>query len=616
MDSSPKLICPEVPCIVQVQPAKNPGSKGRIIKNAKINLGRNQFRDVILLITSQNSEVCSFTLNAVKVHKNFIHEGKATILLINESLMISNAPPRSLQLFVKTLTFKVALQAKKTPIASRCRLLATKLNLTEEISPLTSKDIAALSNKVGTETTPTRKKGQPLKQLNTQENCNRIEAIKKRRLEMNNGGMSPQSQARASLKRFLSPHQLTEEQKNVLTIVLSGKSIFFTGSAGTGKSYLLRRIVGSLPPDATFVTASTGIAACHIDGTTLHSFAGIGSGKATLEQCLELARRPTLIKQWKSVKHLIIDEVSMVDGDFFEKLEVVARKTRDTDLPFGGIQLILCGDFLQLPPVVRRGETRRYAFQTAAWENSVSKIVELKQVHRQADKEFIKILSQIRSGRCSSESAARLKSTAKQTIEKDGIIPTILCTHTDDVEHINMRSLDKLPGTPTVFKAVDSDPYLTKQLDQLTSVPSTLCLKIGSQIMLMKNLDISRGLVNGARGVIVGFEKGGIIVNFACGVKENIFRERYVVKCSNTLVTRTQLPIRLAWAFSIHKSQGMTLDCVEVTLGRAFEAGQAYVALSRAKSLNSLRVLDFSTECVRADAVVLAFYRDIFQDFY
>ena len=119
MDLSPKLICPEVSCIVQVQPSKNPGSKGRIIKNAKINLGRNQFRDLILLITSQSSEVCSFTLNAVKVHKNFMHEGKATILLTNESLMISNAPSRSLQLFVKTLTFKVALQAKKTPIASR-----------------------------------------------------------------------------------------------------------------------------------------------------------------------------------------------------------------------------------------------------------------------------------------------------------------------------------------------------------------------------------------------------------------------------------------------------------------------------------------------------------------
>ncbi|KAI1236738.1 hypothetical protein IHE44_0014991 [Lamprotornis superbus] len=411
------------------------------------------------------------------------------------------------------------------------------------------------------------------------------------------------------------PARLSAEQEAVMGAVRSGKSIFFTGSAGTGKSFLLKRIVGSLPPNITYATASTGVAACHIGGTTLHAFAGIGSGKAPLEQCIQLAERPGVRQHWLACQHLIIDEISMVDGKFFDKLEAVARAVRKRDEPFGGIQLIICGDFLQLPPVCKANEETKFCFQAKSWRKCIHINMELTEVRRQTDKTFVSLLSAIRLGRCTEEVTRQLMQTATHRSECDGILATRLCTHKDDVEVTNERRLQQLPGEVYVFEALDSDPMLVKLIDAQCPVGGRVELKLGAQVMLAKNLDVSQGLVNGARGVVVGFEseqKGQPKVRFLCGVTQLIKMEKWVIKGpSGVHLSRQQLPLKLAWAISIHKSQGMSLDYVEISLSRVFESGQAYVALSRARSLAGLRVLDFDPKAVRADPAVLQFYRQL-----
>lgn len=243
--------------------------------------------------------------------------------------------------------------------------------------------------------------------------------------------------------------------------------ITFAGSAGTGKSYLLRRIISALPPDGTVATASTGVAACLISGMTLHAFAGIGSGEASLQRCLQMADRSACAQLWRKCKTLIIDEISMVDADYFTKIEAVARHVRRNEKPFGGVQLILCGDFLQLPPVTSRGAENKksFCFQSPAWINCVQATYELQTVHRQSDPEFVSMLNLLRIGRVTEEVEARLMATSKQRIEKNGILATQLCSHTKEVNMINQSKLEQLEGTGTVFEAQDSDRNFSAQLD-------------------------------------------------------------------------------------------------------------------------------------------------------
>lgn len=295
---------------------------------------------------------------------------------------------------------------------------------------------------------------------------------------------------------------------------------------------------------------------------------------------------------------------------FVQKLEAVARHVRKNDKPFGGIQLILCGDFLQLPPVVdKKKTTKRFCFQSPCWEKCVELCFELKQVHRQKDQEFISILNNIRIGRVTKEINERLLKTASQKIESDGILATRLCSHTNDSNMINNSKLQDLNGTEKIFSSQDSD-NASKILDMQTIAPSKLILKIGAQVMLLKNVNVNAGLVNGARGVIIRFDEGYPVVRFKNKKEFTARPERWYVKNPNgSLLCRKQIPLNLAWAFSIHKSQGLTLDCVEMSLAKIFEAGQAYVALSRAQSLDTLRVLDFDSRHVWADPDVLEFYQ-------
>lgn len=272
----------------------------------------------------------------------------------------------------------------------------------------------------------------------------------------------------------------------------------------------------------------------------------------------------------------------------------------------------MCGDFLQLPPVVssQEKEQKRFCFQSSAWEKCIDLSFELQTVHRQKDSQFVSILNSIRIGRVTEEITEKLLATAKQNIEGNGILATRLCSHTNDSKLINESKLKQLQGQEKVFNAQDCSPYSSSQLDAQTVAPKTLILKEGAQVMLLKNISVSGGLVNGARGVVVRFDEGFPVVRFTNQKEYTAKSERWVVKTSGgAMLARRQIPLNLAWAFSIHKSQGLTLDCVEMSLSKIFEAGQAYVALSRAKSLQCLRVLDFDSKQVWANPTVLEFYQ-------
>uniref|UniRef100_A0A8C1XQ56 ATP-dependent DNA helicase n=1 Tax=Cyprinus carpio TaxID=7962 RepID=A0A8C1XQ56_CYPCA len=300
---------------------------------------------------------------------------------------------------------------------------------------------------------------------------------------------------------------------------------------------------------------------CHIGGTTL-----IGSGSAPLEQWIELARHPVVLQHWTSCKHLIIDEISMVKSEASSVYYVSRSIRRSTEL-FGGIQLIVCGDFLQLPPVTKGKDKANICFQCIHIMN-----MELMEERRQTDKGFISLLQAVRVGRVTEEVTAQLLRSANHSIERDGILATRLCTHKDDVELTNENKLKQLSGCFHSLRAVD--PMLFQTIDAQSPVSRLLQLKVGAQV--------GGSIVNGARRVVVDFQPGnqGLPqVRFLCGAVEVIKRDRQ------------QLPLKLAWAISIQS--GMTLDYVEISLARVFESGQAYVALSWARSLEGLRVMDF-----------------------
>ncbi|KAG8437075.1 hypothetical protein GDO86_007958 [Hymenochirus boettgeri] len=566
-------LSPEIQSSVTLEYLNSCGQalKRKVIRNASISLGRNEFRDLVLRL-NDGKLTQNFVLKQIQLFTRFIRDGKSSIVLQpdNVQLLISNCPLDQLKQFMKTLLIKHEAGKKEKPVNDRTRLLSGLPRMFETISPVQKKDVEQaneLRAKANTET-PVKGKGLSHNGLNRVNRCQQ----KRPRTESSNCLISDLRPSKKPALSMPQKIQLSTEQSLVLSTVLGGKNVFFTGSAGTGKSYLLKRIVGALPPKSTFATASTGVAACHIGGTTLHAFAGIGSGKASLEQCIELAKRPGVRQHWTSCRHLIIDEISMVEGEFFDKLEAVARAVRGKDEPFGGIQLIVCGDFLQLPPVTQASSQTKFCFQAKSWKKCFHLTMELTEVRRQTDKTFISLLQAVRLGRCTDTVARQLLLTGTRRIERDGILATRLCTHKDDVELTNDRRLQQLPGELHSYEALDSDPMLIKTINAQCPVNQQIQLKKGAQVMLTKNLDVSRGLVNGARGVVTGFEGGGKnlpIVRFLCGVTEAMKPERWVFKGHGGIyLSRQQLPLKLAWAISIHKSQGSSLDCVEISLSR------------------------------------------------
>ncbi|XP_024357988.1 ATP-dependent DNA helicase PIF1 isoform X1 [Physcomitrium patens] len=434
----------------------------------------------------------------------------------------------------------------------------------------------------------------------------------------------------------------SKQQMEVLKAITQQKSVFITGSAGTGKSFIiedalrvLRQMYGE---DAVFVTASTGLAACALGGITLHSFAGVGIGSdtETKEQLLTKVRKRRDVKaRWTKAQALVIDEISMIDGEFFDNLEYIASKIKGGSEPWGGLQLIVTGDFYQLEPVKPSNPLKYFAFQAECWNRSFDIQVELTHVFRQLDMEFVNMLNEIRRGVCSPSTLHRLRQCQGPPDRADnGIEMTRLYPHQMDVRRENDQNLRCLGGDMIIYRAKDdaSTSFAQRQLDNVRAAAvQPLC--VGAQVMLLKNLETAAGLVNGSRGVVVRFSAPDDpaseeyvhlakfinptnqwpIVRFACdGLERLVGPVSWSVSDGNKEVAkRIQIPLMLAWALSVHKCQGMTLDYVETDLCKAFGHGMVYVALSRVKSLQGLRLIGFDPSRILTRPVVSKFYEGL-----
>lgn len=432
-------------------------------------------------------------------------------------------------------------------------------------------------------------------------------------------------------KRSSKPRvKWTDEQKRVISAVSGGKSVFLTGSAGTGKTALLQHLIKLLQKALgrlnVFVTASTGVAACALEGQTLHSFAGI---KQTLTDADDLLERicsdKMAYKRWKRVRALVIDEISMIDGTLFDNLEFVARMIRESDDPWGGIQIVVSGDFLQLPPVAKNPKfsSREFAFEAESWESSFNIQIELRKVFRQSDSRFISLLQGVRRGRIDSSDLEFLQKSCSAQEPEPSVVR--LYPRKDDVHFLNEQRLSELTGQSCYFVAEDSGyERWRKQLKSGISEDVILLVE-GCRVMLIKNMNTTQGLVNGATGTVVGFVKptdsenlavcrSGFVpvVEFDSGMKVVVEPETWKVMDGDVVAgTRRQVPLVLAWALSVHKCQGMTLDRLHTDLSRAFGYGMVYAALSRVRSLSGLHLSGFDPSKIKAHPKVLEFYRRI-----
>ena len=432
---------------------------------------------------------------------------------------------------------------------------------------------------------------------------------------------------------------LTNEQKYVLRELLLGKNIALLGAAGCGKSYLLSVIYTEFPGlkkrmgenlPRIQMCALTGCAALLLGhkAKTLHSWAGIGLGKGTVSELyVKIRRNQKSMRHWLCTDLLIIDEISMMTAELLDKLDLIGRKIRSNQTPFGGIQLLFVGDFFQLPPINKSDEPIKFAFESDVWK-TITISIELTQILRQKDEDFQGVLKDARIGSLSKESCQILSSRQGLDWKKNKIRPTLLFPKRLEVDMINDSNLRALKGKRYRYKArliydgkmpdgfIESDENFQRALsmfDSNASYSNDLELITNAQVMLIANIDPDSGLVNGSRGIITGFcpDTELPIVEFLNGTKKTIGTHAWPIE-DYEFVSRTQVPLRLAYAVTIHKVQGATLDSALVDIGSGvFEYGQAYVALSRVRSLEALYVYDFDPVAFKAHPKVKEFYKTV-----
>jgi ATP-dependent exoDNAse (exonuclease V) alpha subunit len=401
-------------------------------------------------------------------------------------------------------------------------------------------------------------------------------------------------------------------QETALNILKSGRNVFLTGSAGTGKTFVLNQFITHLK-DAKIevaITASTGIAATHIKGSTIHSWSGLGVKQVISPKDLEYLKKTKVYReQFNKTKVLIIDEISMLHKDQLNSLHHILSYCRDNNEAFGGLQIVLCGDFFQLPPIGNYGELSRdkFAFMSDAWQFANFNICYLTKQYRQVQNALTNILEEIRKGEISKHSINLLEK-AKTTQFKNGIEPTKLYTHNEDVDLINNQQLQLLPGKSRYFKARTSgDKSLVNTLKKSVLTQDDLALRIGAKVMFIKN-NPDKDYINGTLGELIAYSDLGFPIVKTLDQHEIIAStEEWSItnEEGKALATYQQIPLRLAWAITVHKSQGMTLDAAELDLSRTFEKGQGYVALSRLRDIEKLRLLGFNRTSLQVDNLAL-----------
>lgn len=383
-------------------------------------------------------------------------------------------------------------------------------------------------------------------------------------------------------------------QEEALDILKLGYNVFLTGPPGSGKTFLLNKYIGYLKKHrkGVAITASTGIAATHMEGVTIHSWSGLGIKEELTDGDIQkLLRRPYLRKRFAATYVLLIDEISMLHAFQFDMLNRICQAFKNSFEPFGGMQVVCSGDFFQLPPVQKQGEAK-FVTDSRAWQNMDLKICYLEEQHRQKqDDVLLTLLSHIRNNAI--EESQKLLEGRECKEELFPVVPTKLYTHNVDVDAINSFELGKIQQKEFVYQMTSrGNKNIAAALRKSCLAPERLVLKKEAQVMFVKN-NFGQGYVNGTRGKVVAFNNAHLPVietlsgNFIA-VRPAVWR---IEEDDKVKAEISQVPLRLAWAITVHKSQGMNLETAEINLSKCFVEGMGYVALSRLRSLSGLKLL-------------------------
>lgn len=400
-------------------------------------------------------------------------------------------------------------------------------------------------------------------------------------------------------------------QEEALDILKMGQNVFLTGPAGSGKTYLLNKYIQYLKKNEipVAVTASTGIAATHMDGRTIHSWAGIKiRDHFTKKDINALLYNSEVYARINNPKVLIIDEISMLDAKRFDLISTVCQTLRKNPTAFGGLQVVLCGDFFQLPPVPTRGQPPpEFCFTSKTWASANIVVCYLEKQYRQNDLRFLETLNAIRGNNVNETTVAVLKERDQQSIIGFPK-PTKLYTHNSRVETINSFELEQIQSKPIHYHMTSSgEPELVAELRKSCLAPNELILKKGALVMFVKN-NFDMGYVNGTLGTVVGFDKddNNPIIEIKNGIKVTAGPASWTTEDEEggVLARISQVPLRLAWAITVHKSQGMSLDCAEIDLSSAFTEGMGYVALSRVRALSGIKLMGLNEMALKVNSII------------
>ena len=411
-------------------------------------------------------------------------------------------------------------------------------------------------------------------------------------------------------------------QNEALSILKLGVNVFLTGEPGAGKTHVVNEYTAYLRARKVecAITASTGIAATHIGGMTIHSWSGIGIRTfLTGKDRRAIASKAHIERRLKKTKVLIIDEISMLSADTLSAVDIVCREVRQDARPFGGIQIVLVGDFFQLPPVTKKereemqqaallGEARPiFPYHSPAWIEANPVVCYITEQHRQEDAVFLDILSAIRGNAFESEHFIHIKKR-KVEIGFHPVNVPMLFSKNVDVDEFNERELKKLPGASKHFLMyTHGKGKLVEALKKSCLSPEHLYLKEGAAVMFTKN-NLKEGYANGTLGVVEGFNNvnGYPFVRMRDGRKVEVAPAEWLIEEGGTVRAKVfQLPLRLAWAITVHKSQGMSLDEAVMDLSDVFEYGQGYVALSRVRRLAGVHLLGWNDRAFRVHPEIL-----------
>jgi len=405
---------------------------------------------------------------------------------------------------------------------------------------------------------------------------------------------------------------LTSCQESAFQALSGSNNVFVTGGAGSGKSFLIRYFLRGKDPRDFPVLASTGAAAVLVGGRTFHSFFGLGIMEGGVAATVEkAARNRQVVRRLKKVSGFVVDEVSMLSGETLRAAEIVCRRVRDSELPWGGLRVVAVGDFAQLPPVERFGARQRgWAFLDPVWNWSAFDRHVLRTQTRCRDEEYMRILNFVRDGVVNAEVKEYLD--RRIGVPPENFDGTRLFPRRDETERFNLLKLEGLPGAAHQFETIYSgDAKMLETLKKYTPIPDALSLKEGALVMLRQN-DPQQRWVNGSQGFIERIQPHLLRIRLLNGRMVDIEKASFSLMNAEgeTVAAALNFPVSLAWASTIHKSQGATLERMSVNLSQLWEPGQAYVALSRLTSGADLCVEKWDARSIRVDPAVVAFYRD------